>query len=132
VNEPRWISLADLIATNRAVVAASGEPYALRDPQLLESACSVPANRWHYGEDQDLASLASTLLFAVARNHPFLQGNKRTGFAAAVNFLSLNGWNLSGAIDTVEVAEHIVLVLEGKSDPASFAVILRDHISRLD
>jgi death-on-curing protein len=130
-SEPRWFTVDDLIATNLAVVAATEEPYALRDPQLLDSASAVPPNNWHYGGERDIVALATALLFAVARNHPFLQGNKRTGFAAAINFLTLNGWQVSNSFDAVHFAELIVEVLEGASEPHAFTTALRPYVEAI-
>src|SRR5690606_3963674 len=92
---------------------------------LLESACAVPQNQWGYGGVTDLADLAAALLFAIARNHPFMQGNKRTGFMAALQLLELNGWELPGAIDSVEFADRIVAVIEGAAEERSVAALLR-------
>ncbi len=88
----------------------------------------MPANSWHYGGERDIVALAAVLLFAVARNHPFLQGNKRTGFAAAINFLALNGWAVTASFDAVHFAELIVDVLEGAAEPEAFAAALRPYV----
>jgi death-on-curing protein len=86
-NEPVWLTADHLIEFNELEVAATGEPHVVRDMSGLESAIGRPINHWHYGET-DVVALAVALLLGVARNHPFLQGNKRTAFAAADYFLS--------------------------------------------
>ena len=76
---------------NQLAVADTDEPYQLRDRGLLESAVDNCRNHYGYGNN-DLIDLACTLMLSVAKNHPFEQGNKRTGFLAAQAFLRLNGY----------------------------------------
>ena len=99
----------------------------MRDLGLLESAAGVPKNRWAYGSEEDLLSLAAALLFAVARNHPFEQGNKRTAFLAFDVMLKANGFALD-IEDMATVADEIVAVIEHKVDEAAFAERLRPHV----
>lgn len=128
-NEPAWLSAEQVITINRKLVAATGEPFALRDQGLLESACAKPANHWHYGEE-DVATLACALLFGIARNHPFTQGNKRTAFAAATVFLQANGYGLE-APDTAEFADALVAVIEHRVEEAEFADFFREFLVEL-
>ena len=79
----------------------------MRDYGMLESALGRPVNRWAYGED-DLSTLAATFAFGIARNHPFIDGNKRTAWVVARLFLVLNGITLSY---TPEDAVNTVLAL---------------------
>jgi death-on-curing protein len=79
----------------------------------------------------DIASLAATVLLAVAGNHPFLQGNKRTGFAAANLFLETNGYALT-VEDSVDFARLIINVLEGKASEAHLAEVLRNGVAPVD
>jgi death on curing protein len=99
---------------NAEIVRATGEPHAVRDANLLESACARPINVWHYGEEE-VAPLAVALLLGIARNHPFAQGNKRTAFAAADAFLFLNGYDLA-VPDEPGFADLIVDALTGAAD----------------
>lgn len=112
-NEPLWLSVDEVVATNRDLVEETGEPHLIREVGLLESACAVPQNQWAYGGVTDLATLATSLLFAIARNHPFMQGNKWTALLAALQLLELNGWTLADGIDSTEFADRIVAVIEG-------------------
>src|SRR5687768_9653598 len=86
-NEPHWISAETAIEYNERLVAASGEHHFLRDRGLLESACARPLNLWAYNHEQDVCRLAASLGIGIARNHPFEQGNKRTGFVCAIDFI---------------------------------------------
>ena len=111
LNEPRWLSVDDLITFNRLAVQKTGEPFSIRDQKLLESAWAKPQNHWHYGE-QDIVLLAVQLLLGIARDHPFEQGNKRTAFAAADAFLYLNGYQLD-APDGTPLADLMVQAIMG-------------------
>ena len=110
-NEPAWLTADLLVQFNDLTVSATGEPHVVRDLGGLESAVARPVNHWHYGE-QDVVALAVALLLGIARNHPFLQGNKRTAFAAADYFLYLNGYEL-GVEDSEAMADFIVDAIRG-------------------
>jgi death-on-curing protein len=92
----------------------------------LESAWAKPLNHWHYGEN-DMLILAVQLLFGVARNHPFEQGNKRTGFTAAVMFLRANGYRLT-ARDSVELAELVRRTITNEVSETRFIEIVRPFV----
>lgn len=118
-NEPCWLPVDLIIEINRAEVAATGENHAIRDMGLLESACARPKQLWSYGEEVETLDLAIALLFGIARNHAFEQGNKRTGFVAFVAFLEAN--SCAFHLDDSEFyADMIVDVLEGKRDERGF------------
>lgn len=128
-SEPVWLS-ADLVTEfNEITVAETGEPFFVRDRGLLESALARPVNHWSYGED-DIATLALALLLGIARNHPFGQGNKRTGFAAAVYFLKLNGYRLT-VPDGVVLADKVVDLITGTLEEAEFVALLREYAEPL-
>ena len=93
----------------------------------MESAAAVPLNRWAYADEQDLVLLSTALMVAVARNHPFEQGNKRTAFLAFDVMLKANGWGLA-APDHVSFAEDMVAVIEHRLDEGAFAERLRPHV----
>jgi death-on-curing protein len=83
-NEPRWLEPDEVIELNRLIVDATGEPFLVRDYGLLASALAKPIQYWSYEHEDDAVTLAVTLLFGIAQNHPFEQGNKRTAFEAAL------------------------------------------------
>jgi death-on-curing protein len=88
--EPRWLAKTVALAVHDRQLAEHGGGVGIRDDALLESALARPLNRWAYG-DEDPASLAAAYAFGVARNHPFVDGNKRTAWVLARLFLALNG-----------------------------------------
>lgn len=132
-SEPRWLTPGEVIDLNQRVVAATGEPFGLLSPELLESALGSPQSHWVYEEENDAVSLAVTLLFALARNHPFEQGNKRTGFEAALIFLMANGYTYDDDLpDSEELAHLITAVIAHERNEADFDIFIRPHIIPLN
>lgn len=91
-----WVWIVDSVvyAIHEAQLAEHGGIAGIRDEGLLSSALARPHNLEAYGEEVDAAALASAYAFGIARNHPFLDGNKRTAFVIMELFLNLNGWTL--------------------------------------
>ncbi len=85
-----FLELEDVIATNEDVVNKFGGMIGIRDKTLIESAIANPRNLYFY-QDADIYTLAASYAFSITRNHPFLDGNKRTGFATMYLFLKING-----------------------------------------
>jgi death on curing protein len=131
VTEPVWLSAEIVVYINERAVTRTGEPFLLRDRGLLESALAKPQNEFFYRNVEDIASLATTLLFGIARNHPFAQGNKRTGFLSAVDFLEINGYRIDVSDDESLLGRLVVEVLEQKLDEERFADILRSLIREI-
>jgi death on curing protein len=93
-NEPIWLDSTDALTIHDRQLAEHGGGAGIRDITMLESALSRPVNRWHYGAD-DPAELAAAYAFGVARNHPFVDGNKRTAWVLARLFLAINGHQIA-------------------------------------
>lgn len=129
-SEPRWLEPDDVIELNRLIVGDTAEPFLLRDPGLLQSALAKPAHHWSYAGEGDAVSLAVTLLFGLARNHPFEQGNKRTAFEAALIFLELNGYGFE-APDTPALAALIIRVITHELSEAEFEAAIRPFVTAL-
>jgi death on curing protein len=89
MNEPIWLDVEILIDLHAEQLALFGGPDGIRDQGMLESALGRPINKFTYGET-DLATLAAAYGFGIARNHPFIDGNKRAAFGAIIVFLGLN------------------------------------------
>lgn len=119
-----------IIEINQDAVAATGEPFFLRDQALLESALASPQNHWQYGEE-DIAVLAVSLLSAIARNHPFVQGNKRTAFTAAMMFLELNGYEFTHE-DSTELGMIVESLVEQRLSVREFTDYFASHVRLLD
>jgi death on curing protein len=103
VIEPVWLRLDAILAAHDDQLAEHGGGTGIRDQGLLESALARPRNLFAYGE-ASLAKLAAAYAFGIARNHPFVDGNKRTALVAAEGFLGLNGFDLTAAdVEAVSV-----------------------------
>lgn len=94
MSEPDWIDLEVVLAIRDEQLAEHGGQPGVRDRGLLESALARPRNQHAYGESS-LARLAAGYAFGISRNHPFLDGNKRTSLVVAELFLDLNGLELT-------------------------------------
>lgn len=94
MREPVWLDRAILEAIHFDQIQEHGGRLGVRDEGLIESALARPRNKWAYEEACDLASLAAAYGYGLARNHPFVDGNKRVAFMAMYVFLGLNGWDL--------------------------------------
>jgi death-on-curing protein len=129
--EPIWVDKALLLDLYSDVVAASGGAIGLRDEGLLDSALARPINRMAYEGVNDLHELAATYAVAIARNHPFLDGNKRMAFMAMGQFLADNGIALTAEPD--DATEVMLAVARDELDIAQLTAWLRDrtlHVRR--
>jgi death on curing protein len=89
MNEPIWLDVEIMVDLHAEQLALFGGPDGIRDQGMLESALGRPINKFTYGET-DLAALAAAYAFGIARNNPFVDGNKRAAFGAIIVFLGLN------------------------------------------
>ncbi len=124
MNEPLWLTLDDVIALHAEQLAIFGGPEGIRDPGLLESAITRPINSWNYGVS-DLQTLAASYAFGIAKNHPFIDGNKRAAFAAMMVFLRLN--NVAFAPDPAMVTAVILDLAAGEIDEQGLARWIGDN-----
>jgi death-on-curing protein len=122
---PHWISHLEVEALHHGVIEIGGGAEGLRDASLLHSALARPQNLFAYGET-DIFQLAANCAEAISRNHAFVDGNKRTAFMAAVNFLELNGYVLQAA-KGVEHADMMVQLAQGKMSRENAAAHLREY-----
>lgn len=124
----RWTWVADsvVLAIHEAQLAEHGGIAGLRDEGLLSSALARPQNLDAYGESPDAAALAAAYAFGIARNHPFLDGNKRTAFVVMELFLDLNGWTLEA--DDSDCISTMESVAAGDLGEKAMANWLRSHL----
>jgi death-on-curing protein len=119
-----WIDAAVILAVHEEQLAEHGGAAGIRDANMLESALARPRNLAHYGEP-DAAALAAAYGFGLARNHPFIDGNKRSAFVAVELFLQLNGLRLDAPdVDCVMV---MLSLAAGDIDEPAFAAWLRER-----
>lgn len=119
-----YIDPRAVVAIHEAQLAEHGGGAGVRDPGLLESALTRALNRAAYGEP-DVAELAGGYAYGIARNHPFVDGNKRTAFVCAELFLALNGWDLIAS--DAECVMTMLALAAGELDDAGYAAWLRGH-----
>jgi death on curing protein len=125
VSEPRWLSMTVILAIHSDQIREHGGSLGLREKGLLESALDRPRNRLHYEPDSDLAALAAAYGFGIAKNHPFVDGNKRVAFQAMYVFLSLNGSMINA--EEQEVVHLVLSLAAGELRESELASWLRDN-----
>ena len=129
MSEPEWLDLDIVLDFHAEQLALFGGADGVRDLGLLESALARPVNKFAYGES-DLAVLATAYGFGIARNHPFIDGNKRTALASVIVFLGLNGIELDAPQDA---ATAMMLGLAaGEITEDVLARWIADHSKPLD
>ena len=122
MSEPRWLTSEEIRVAHERQLVRFGGPAGLRDENALESALARPINRWRY-EEADLASLAAAYAFGLARNHAFIDGNKRIAFVAMMLFLRLNGVRF--APDQAQATVAILGFAAGEIDGAGLTRWIR-------
>lgn len=125
MNDPRWISREEVEKIHELMIEIGGGADGIRDPDLLESALGSPRNHHAYGES-DIFQLAAGYAESISRNHPFVDGNKRTAFQTADVFLAANGQHLEKA-QSIEHAETMEKLAQGQITREEMGRYLGDH-----
>lgn len=123
--EPKWLGVESVLVMHEEQIAEHGGLAGVRDLGLLDSALARPRNAWSYGQS-DLVALAALYAAGIMRNHPFADGNKRTGFLAAYAFLYVNG--IEVVASEAEVIVQCLALAAGEIDDAEFAAWLRENV----
>lgn len=124
MKEPIWLNREDCVAIHEMMLAQHGGLTGVRDEGLLESALSKPQNLFVYSSPA-LTEMAASYAAGVILNHPFLDGNKRTGFVLAATFLEVNGMEFMATEESV--VEMTLALASGKLKLAGFAEWLRKN-----
>ena len=124
MSEPEWVDAEIVLDIHEEQLALFGGPSGVRDQGLLESALARPQNQSAYGES-DLAALAAAYAFGIAKNHPFVDGNKRTAFATLIVFLGLN--DIAFAPETAEATAVMLALAAGEVDEQGLTRWIRDN-----
>ena len=124
MNEPVWLDVEIVTDLHAEQLALFGGPDGIRDRGMLESALGRPLNKFAYGET-DLAALAAAYAFGSARNHPFVDGNKRAAFGAMIVFLGLNGIDFLVPSESATVV--ILALAAGEVDEEGLTRWIRDN-----
>jgi death-on-curing protein len=127
----RYLTLIEALNLHRQIIEQSGGALGVRDLGALESALAQPRMTFG-GEDLylTLVDKAAALGFSIIMNHPFVDGNKRTGHAAMETFLVLNGMEISASVDEQE--QVILALASGTSKRESFVEWLMQHVTAIE
>ncbi len=123
---PVWIDARAILFLHDESLAMFGGARGLRDAGLLESALARPVNQLLYEPDCDIAELAAAYAFGLAKNHPFVDGNKRTAFLALGLFLAVNHRRLETT--QIDAIETMLSLASGTLDENALAAWVRDKI----
>lgn len=121
----RWVSREAALAMHREQLAEHGGGDGVRDPGMFESAMDRPRNLAAYGEP-DVAALAAAYAFGIARNHPFVDGNKRTAAVVSATFVYINGHGIE--VGEAEVAATFLALAAGELGEDELAAWFRERI----
>jgi death on curing protein len=124
VTEPFWLTRQIIVAIHGEQLAIYGGASGLRDEGMLESALDRPKNKWAY-ERAELPELAAAYAYGIARNHPFVDGNKRTSLLALYTFLGVNGVDFD--VPEAEAAAVILSLAAGEVSEESLTRWIRDN-----
>ena len=121
MREPLWLSKTFVLALHERLIVEFGGLPGLRDSGLFESALGKPQNFFAYGKPS-LFDLAASYAFGIVKNHPFLDGNKRTGFAAGAVFLETNGVVLTAS--EIEATASTLALASGELSESGYSAWL--------
>ncbi len=125
MNEPLWITRELVEILHRDQLRNHGGRWGIRDENLLESALARPQQRLGYEPNSDLFDLGAAYAFGIAKNHPFIDGNKRTAFVSMAAFLYGNGMHLKAP--EAEAVITMLAVASGAKTEADLAVWCREN-----
>jgi death-on-curing protein len=127
MNEPIWIESELVLAIHDRQLAEHGGAEGLRDESLLHSALARSVNHLHY-TGADIIDLAAKYTAGIVQNHPFVDGNKRTGFVVGVLFLELNGYRFTASEESA--AQAVLDLAAGRIDENTFRGFVRTNVER--
>jgi death-on-curing protein len=122
--EPKWLSYDEIVAIHSRQLRRFGGGVGMRESGLLYSAIERPVNKWHY-EQADLPELAAAYAYGLAKNHAFVDGNKRIAFMSMMIFLRKNGVRF--APDQAHATKIILALAAGEVSEESLGRWIRDN-----
>jgi death on curing protein len=128
VSDVVWIDERDALALHDRLLALDGGPAGVRDAGLLQSALARPRQLEAYGNHSDIIEMAAAYMVGVVRNHPFFDGNKRTGFLLGVLFLEVNGYRFIAIEESA--AQAVLSLAAGTLDESAVTVWMRANVKR--
>jgi death-on-curing protein len=127
MKEPYWLTREECLALHEMMLSQHGGSEGLRDENLLESALAKPRQLFAYGKPT-MSDLAASYVFGVVKNHPFIDGNKRTGFMLGAGFLERNGYEFHAS--EAEAAVRMLALAAGELSESEFAAWLQTSSRR--
>ena len=125
MTEPVWIDARDALMLHDRLLALHGGAAGVRDDGLLQSALARPQQHYAYADAPDLIEMATAYTAGIVRNHPFVDGNKRTGFVVGILFLELNGYRFTATQESA--AQAVIALAAGTLDEAGYTSFLREN-----
>jgi death-on-curing protein len=127
MTEPEWLDIDLIVDAHAEQLAIFGGPDGIRDRGLLESALARAQNKFAYGES-NLAALAAAYAYGIAKNHPFVDGNKRAAFVSIIIFLGLNGFDFDPPLE--EATAGIIALAAGDLDEPALSDWIARHMRK--
>jgi death-on-curing protein len=128
MRDPVWIDERDTLTLHDRLIALHGGAAGLRDDRLLKSALARPQQHFAYAESADVIGMAAAYTAGIVRNHPFVDGNKRTGFVVGILFLELNGYRFTASEE--DTAQAVLELAAGNLDETGYSSFLRSNVTR--
>jgi len=123
--EPRWLGRLAIDEAHFRSIRDHGGAHGVRNDNALEAALARPRNRWLYEPDARLADVAAAYAFGIARDHPYVDGNKRVALVALAAFLDLNGMALTAT--SAEAVSTMLAVADGAITEQELAAWVEEH-----
>jgi death-on-curing protein len=128
VRGPVWIDERDVLTLHDRLLALHGGAVGLRDNGLLKSALARARQHLAYAESADIVDMATAYTAGIVRNHPFVDGNKRTGFVVGILFLELNGYSFTASEE--DAAQAVLELAAGNLDETGYNSFIRGNVKR--
>jgi death-on-curing protein len=125
--EPVWLDERDALTLHDRLLTLHGGAGGLRDEILLQSALARPRQHFAYNAEPDVIVLAAIYTAGIVRNHPFIDGNKRTGFVIGILFLELNGFMFTASEE--DAAQAVIQLAGGTMTEDDYAAFLRVNVT---
>ena len=126
--EPLWIDERDVLAVHDRLLALHGVATGLRDLGLPQPALARPRQHDAYARTAEVIAMAALYTAGIVRNHPFVDGSKRTGFVIGVLFLELHGFDFTASVE--DAAQAVMALAAGTLDEAGYSAWLRGNVKR--
>jgi death-on-curing protein len=121
-----WLDERDALVLHDRLLTLHGGAPGVRDAGLLASALARPRQHAAYGKRPNVIHLAALYTAGLVSNHPFVDGNKRTGFVMGILFLELNGYVFTASEE--DAAQAVIVLASGTIDDSGYAAFLRDNV----